>query len=73
MKFIDTRSWSQDEAATQRTESNAIKKDKNSDQPKTELWKKLMEIREAAIAEGMQLKSLEELERDNEERKGTIT
>jgi hypothetical protein len=46
---------------------------KNGFEPRTELGKKLIEIREAAIVEGMQLKTLDELEKDNEERKGTIS
>jgi hypothetical protein len=77
MRFVKTNPWFWDEVSTENSEiNNKVLTNKSAEndnyKPRTELGKRLMKIREEAIAEGMQLKSLEELEMDNEERKGTI-
>ncbi len=77
MRFINTHSRPWNKTSTENAETNnkvlaGAAADKDIYEPRTELGKKLMEIRKEAIAEGMQLKSLEELERENETRKGTI-
>lgn len=71
MRFTKINPWAWDKISPDNSETNNKVltnelTDKDNYKPRTELGKRLMEIREEAIAEGMQLKSLEELEREKE-------